>query len=523
MKDTKTKFLTSLTTLFVCFAMLLTSTFAWFTDTASTGVNRIESGSLDVSIKMKQGTNWVDAEGQTLAWQKASGHENETVLWEPGATYALPTLKVINNGNLALQFKVLINSISGDLDLLDALEFSYEYSMLNEYPSVDTASPVVIETGNFEGAELKTLPYEISLDASVFGFDPECNLQGYPLDVKSNEDYMNVGYYTIKAHMKEDAGNEYQNKVLSNLSITVVATQVAGFENDSFDDLYDKFAEYPSGSGITNTASVATAAELKTVLTSYADAGSGNSVINLTDDITLADGETWTPVSIDGYNGAGIITINGNEHTIKGLNAPLIAGGFAGNSGVVINDLTLSDVDINDSVETLGLGAFVSSIDSMPRIELNNCHLKDSTIVSTGGARVGGLIGWSAGYNDVNDGPVDTYITVKNCSVDNVSITASGSVGAIIGHAGSNPATYHVIDNVSVTNSTLNSTDDGGWRVGVVVGTANVGEVKISNIAESGNTLSQTGKTAPAHSNLYGRFVPQGTGTLFIDGVAISE
>ena len=85
---------------------------------------------------------------------------------------------------------------------------------------------------------------------------------------------------------------------------------------------------------------------------------------------------------------------------------------------------------------------------------------------------VGGLIGWTSGYNNPKDGPVDTYITVTNCSVENTNITAEGSVGGIIGHAGANPATYHTFTNNTVTGCTLNSTDDGGWRVGVVVGTA---------------------------------------------------
>ena len=58
--------------------------------------------------------------------------------------------------------------------------------------------------------------------------------------------------------------------------------------------------------------------------------------------------------------------------------------------------------------------------------------------------------------------------------------------------------------------------------MGVVVGTANVGELTINNITESGNTLTQTGKTAPAgQSNLYGRFVPGATGKLIIDGEEI--
>ncbi len=270
------------------------------------------------------------------------------------------------------------------------------------------------------------------------------------------------------------------------------------------------------------TVVVKTAAELATMLTTLTSAGSGNNIVEVVEDIQLAEGETWVPVKVDGYHGAGVITVKGNGHTIKGINAPLFAGGFAGKSGVVVKDLTLENVAILDN-GNLGVGAFVGSIDSMEKIELNNCHLLNSTITTTGDARTAGLIGWTSGYNNPNDGPVDTYIIVKNCSVEGCTITAKGSVGAIIGHAGANPATYHTIENNVVKNCTLHSTDDGGWRVGVVVGTANVGEVTIKGTIESGNTLIQDGKTAPAgQSNLYGRFVPGTTGTLTIDGVAVT-
>ena len=270
------------------------------------------------------------------------------------------------------------------------------------------------------------------------------------------------------------------------------------------------------------TVTVATAEELKEKLTRLTSAGSGNNVINIDGDFQLANGETWTPVTVDGYNGAGVITINGNGHTIKGLNAPLIAGGFAGKSGVVIKDLTLENVTINDTTSNQGIGAFIGNVDSMPQIDLDNCHLINSNITSTDGARVGGLIGWTSGYNNPNDGPVNTCVSITNCSVENCAITAKGSVDAIIGHAGANPATYHTITGCTVKDCTLTSTDDGGWRVGVVVGTANVGEVTIKNITTDNNTVTQTGKTAPeGQSDLYGRFVPGETGKLTIDNIEI--
>ena len=253
------------------------------------------------------------------------------------------------------------------------------------------------------------------------------------------------------------------------------------------------------------------------------ESGSGNVTVTIDKDYNLT-GYNWTALTVDGYKGAGIVTVEGNNHTITGLNTSLFAGGFAGTSGIVIKDLTLDNVSIEDTTNEQGIGAFINNVDSMPKIELNNCHLTDSTITSTGGARVGGLIGWTSGYNKKDDGPVDTYITVTNCSVENTKITAKGSVGGIIGHAGANPATYHTFTNNTVTGCTLHSTDDGGWRVGVVVGTVNVGEVALNNTTESGNTVTQTGKTAPAgQSNLYGRFVPGTTGKLVIDSTAVFD
>lgn len=268
---------------------------------------------------------------------------------------------------------------------------------------------------------------------------------------------------------------------------------------------------------------VMTTAELRATLTAFTSAGSGDNIIEIGKDIVLKEGETWVLAKVDGYHGAGVVTVLGNGHKISGLNAPLFAGGFAGNSGIVVKDLTLDGVKINDATSDQGIGAFVCNVDSMPTIELDNCHLTNSEIISTGGARVGGLIGWTSGYNKPNDGPVDTYIKITKCSVEGCTISAKGSVGGIIGHAGCNPATFHTISDCTVKNCVLTSTDDGGWRVGVVVGTANVGKLTINNITESGNTITQTGKTAPKHSNLYGRFVPGTTGKLVIDDVAQSQ
>ena len=191
-KSTKRALLGSIMAMVLCLAMLVGATFAWFTDTASTGVNKIQAGNLDVALEMQNADgNWVPAEGKTLDFVKAAA--GEQVLWEPGCTYTLPELRVVNNGNLALKYKVIITGINGSAKLNEAIEW--------------TIGDVAMGT-------------EQHLAAG-----------------ESNA-------FTIKGHMKESAGNEYMNESIDGIAITVVATQDT-VESDSFDKDYDADAEYP--------------------------------------------------------------------------------------------------------------------------------------------------------------------------------------------------------------------------------------------------------------------------------------
>ena len=265
--------------------------------------------------------------------------------------------------------------------------------------------------------------------------------------------------------------------------------------------------------------------EYPTLTAAFAAANkTGDTVIELLDDINMT-GKSWTPVEVDGYHGQGVITLNGNGKTITGLSAPLFAGGFAGKSGIVIKDLTIADADINDITNDQGIGAFINCVDSMTRIELDNCHLKNSKIVSTGGARVGGLIGWTSGYNKPNDGPVDTKVTLTNCSVENVTIEAKGSVGGLIGHAGANPATYHTITGCTVKDSTLKCTETRkSWRVGDLVGTANVGQVTVdAATSASQNTLTQeNADPQEPEGSIFGRKEVGKAGLVIIDNKVVA-
>ena len=118
-KSTKRALVSSALAVLMCMAMLIGTTFAWFTDTASTAVNKIQSGTLKVDIV---GENGESLDGKTLYFRDANKSTN--ILWEPGATFNLDAFKIVNKGNLALKYKVIINGVDGDAKLLKAIDFT---------------------------------------------------------------------------------------------------------------------------------------------------------------------------------------------------------------------------------------------------------------------------------------------------------------------------------------------------------------------------------------------------------------
>ena len=230
LKSKKSALLLSFTSLLLCFAMLAGSTFAWFTDTATTGVNKIVAGNLKVDIV--DATNTADsltAEGKELKFQNKEGNNN--ILWEPGVTFLTQGFKIKNGGNLALKWKMAVNKenvengkvgseAAPSKSLLEVIDFSVVTKVGENYE--------VVNIENFEG--------QLTGENDTATYSPVYYLQG---------------------HMQEEAGNDYQNLTLDGITITVYATQL-NYENDSFGPDYDEDAPLPL---------VATRNELNTSLT----------------------------------------------------------------------------------------------------------------------------------------------------------------------------------------------------------------------------------------------------------------
>ena len=192
---TKRSLLVSVLALVMCVTMLVGTTFAWFTDSASTSVSRIEAGRLNVSLQMKGNDGkWVSAEGKTLQFlvEGKIPAEGTQILWEPGCTYELPKLRIVNEGNLALKYKVVISGIQGDTELNKVIDWT--------------------------------------MDSDVLGTD-------VPLAVGQSKEF------TIKGQMQKDASNHYQGMTIDGIAITVYAKQDT-VESDSKDNWYDKDAVY---------------------------------------------------------------------------------------------------------------------------------------------------------------------------------------------------------------------------------------------------------------------------------------
>ena len=227
-KATKRALLTSVMALVMCVVMLVGTTFAWFTDTASTGVNKIQAGNLDIQLLMRGAGDAYEniGDSQQVIFGDANSlvaqNNNQDTLWEPGKTQ-VAYLAIRNAGNLALKYNIILNVEDGGL--IGALDY------------------VIVPQGTKFGNDVCTATVAswddvkanaVKLAAGTFTAAPNGCLDEIAYDkAKTNE----TEYFALVVHMDENAGNTYMEKSVS-IDMKVVATQAAA-ESDSFDNTYD--------------------------------------------------------------------------------------------------------------------------------------------------------------------------------------------------------------------------------------------------------------------------------------------
>ena len=229
-RATKRALLTSVMALVMCVVMLVGTTFAWFTDTASTGVNKIQAGNLDVELEYKN--------SDTAVFTKADKNTEvfkDGALWEPGHVEYV-VLKVSNAGNLALKYKLGINiaSETGSTNVLG-----------NEFKLSDHIKFGVVDK-DLSGKTRDEMVAAVTDGKLIKGGYTSVETPLYPTGTEDKDTEKTV---TLVVWMPTTVGNEANHKTGAaaptiDLGISVAATQYT-YEKDSIDDQYDKGAEYP--------------------------------------------------------------------------------------------------------------------------------------------------------------------------------------------------------------------------------------------------------------------------------------
>ena len=513
-KSTKRALISSALAILMCVAMLIGTTFAWFTDTASTAVNKIQAGNLNVDIVDKNGDS---LDGKSLSFKDVNN--NTDILWEPGATFNLDSFKIVNKGNLAFKYKVIISGVNGNAKLLEAIDF---------FVKIGNAEKVAL--ADWDGILLP--------------------------DGEAATDTMDAGTtsaITISGTMKKEAGNEYQGLSIDGIGITVLATQYT-YENDSFGSTYDEDATYGTGAtiiGLKDTYDSLTAAakawrKSKGVVTSGSTFGMNT--LGTVDSITwVVSGEVATGdgEGVIGNNGAGQSILGGGYFTpsvtvnniiIKGVNDAKIAKTgdsylvSAAGKNVVYENITFVDtvrIDSNPANLTFKNCKFEAGF-RMPHSATNgNVTIENCTF--TGNE--------SSGYAIFAQGNMASFKingnTVSNCqrginvqAGNNAVVTINGNTitnitGKTDGFTYGAAIQLTSAKTFTVTNNTVSNVAVNAFHIyngcaadSIVISDNNISaaylcwnEANYTNVTSSGNTLNITNsgkcvtKTAEVDSN----------------------
>ncbi len=217
-KSTKRALLSSVLSLVLCMGMLIGTTFAWFTDSVTSGKNRIQAGNLDVEMSYKNTsmTEWEDVEVPTSPdfFKDINGDQ---ILWEPGAV-AYANFKVENKGSLALKYS------------LETIVAGCNYTPAGK-SLADVLTVKVIKD------EVTYATREAAVTAAKGSTD---TLESFA-HVNTNMEKDTTDYFTVVLYWEPSSNDNDFNvnpALWIDIELSLVATQTVN-EEDSFDNKYD--------------------------------------------------------------------------------------------------------------------------------------------------------------------------------------------------------------------------------------------------------------------------------------------
>ena len=444
-KSTKRALITSALAILMCVAMLIGTTFAWFTDTASTGVNKIQAGNLDVELEYKNS----DTTGFTKA-DKNTKVFKEGALWEPGHVEYV-VLKVSNAGSLALKYKLGIN-IANEVGSTNVYNKEFKLS--------DYIRFAVLDGDKTEGSVDRDALVAAATDSKLIkeGYTAENHLMATGTDNSQK-------VVTLVVWMPTTVGNEANHKKDAtapsiDLGISVVATQDT-VESDSFDEQYDKDATYPvivfnqqqANDAITNATDKKANISIASGQTITLDNGIANEG-DKSRDITFSGNGSQTVDTITNAVSAEGGQLNyqrGSSFTFENLTIQAGEGNF---DGIVCNELTFKDCTIKGKLTLFGKATFINCV-------FDNTMANQYSIWTWGGTDVtfenctfntnGKAILLYGGA----DGKNPTNLVVNNCAFNDRNSGAAGKAAIEIGND------YNATYTLTVNNATVNGFADG--------------------------------------------------------------
>ena len=279
MKNTKKSLLLSALSLMMCVAMLIGTTYAWFTDSVTSGKNKIVAGNLDVELEYTtNGTDWTPVTETTKLF-------DDSALWEPGHT-EVAYLRLSNAGTLALKYNLAIN-VANEVAGTNVAGESFK---LSDYINMG----VVEDWDGTVYADRDAARTAVTGAGKIVSYAKPGNMIAGAAETLA-----------IVVYMPEEVGNEANYKTGTTapsieLGVSLVATQDT-VEADSFGIDYDENAVWP--------VDVGSAAELNVAL-------AGNKPIQLTQDMDITDIDFTKDTKM-----------NLGGHTITSNNANTIANG----------------------------------------------------------------------------------------------------------------------------------------------------------------------------------------------------
>ena len=303
----KSTLISSSITFLLCFAMLIGTTFAWFTDSATSGGNIIQTGTLDVNLYKWTGEVTEDRGNAVKIDENSPAAFPTNIDWEPGHTQVV-YFSIKNEGTLALKYKVALEVTSvSDESLLDVMSFNVTPDAKFDEVTAWAGNGTYVQPGRTD------------------------YINGDNQDVTLTPG--SEHFFALSIHMDEDAPNEYMDQEIS-FDIVVLATQLAA-EEDSFDENYDADAEYYDP---TAPVEVASFEDLQAAV-------NAGKKVTLTADITA----TGNAALVVPENTSATIDLNGYTYTSKDGGSP---------NWMAIHIKDGATLTVNDSV---GTGKIVSS------------------------------------------------------------------------------------------------------------------------------------------------------------------